>query len=142
MSDKKEYIVTVRNRLDIDSFYDDMDNNIGTEFIPNRKVEIVHIRETSRNTHYYLTDEEAILLRNEPRVLSVELLPKEMGIEPILIWSQTGNFEKNNSIDTNDKNWGLYSITSGQPLSNWGTDGSFTQTTQTIATQTKVVKLY
>jgi subtilisin family serine protease len=134
MSDKKEYIVTVRNRSDIDSFYDDMDNNIGTEFIPNRKVEIVHIRETSRNTHYYLTDEESNLLRNEPRVLSVELLPKEMGIEPILLWSQTGNFEKSNSIDTNDKNWGLYSITNRQPLSNWGTDGSFTQTTQTINT--------
>jgi hypothetical protein len=134
MSDKKEYIVTVRNRSDIDSFYDDMDSNFGTEFIPDRKVEIAHVREISRNTHYYLTDEEASLLRSEPRVLSVQLLPKELGIEPIPLWSQTGNFEKSNSIDTNDKNWGLYSVTAGEKLNNWGTNGSFTQTNQTIYT--------
>jgi hypothetical protein len=64
----------------------------------------------------------------------IELLPKEMGIEPILIWSQTGNFEKNNSIDTNDKNWGLYRTAAGNTLAGWGTGASFTQTTQTVTT--------
>jgi hypothetical protein len=134
MSETKEYVVTLRNRQDIDSFYEDMENTEGTLYIPNRKVDIANIREISRNTHYYLTDEEANLLRNDPRILAVEKLPQELNLVPINFWAQTDNFEKSNTIDSNDKNWGLYSVTSGTPLSNWGTNGSFTQTTQTIYT--------
>ena len=134
MSETKEYVVTLRNRQDIDSFYEDMESTEGTLYIPNRKVDIANIREISRNTHYYLTDEEANLLRNDPRILAVEKLPKELNLVPIAFWSQTDNFEKSNTIDSNDKNWGLYSVTSGTPLANWGTNGSFTQTTQTIYT--------
>ena len=33
-----------------------------------------------------------------------------------------------------DKNWGLFRVTEGAPLPNWGTNGSFTQTTQTVKT--------
>ena len=134
MSETKEYVVTLRNRQDIDSFYEDMENTEGTLHIPNRKVDIANIREISRNTHYYLTDEEANILKNDPRVLAVEKLPKEKNLIPVTLWSQTDNFEKNNTIDSNDKNWGLYSVTERTPLSNWGTNGSFTQTTQTIYT--------
>lgn len=134
MSETKEYVVTLRNRQDIDSFYEDMESTEGTLYIPNRKVDIANIREISRNTHYYLTDEEANLLRNDPRILAVEKLPEELNLVPINFWAQTDNFEKSNTIDANDKNWGLYSVTSGTPLSNWGTNGSFTQTTQTIYT--------
>jgi hypothetical protein len=53
MSETKEYVVTLRNRQDIDSFYEDMENTEGTLHIPNRKVDIANIREISRNTHYY-----------------------------------------------------------------------------------------
>ena len=134
MSETKEYVVTLRNRQDIDSFYEDMESTEGTLYIPNRKVDIANIREISRNTHYYLTDEEANILRNDPRILAVEKLPKELNLVPIAFWSQTDNFEKSNTIDSNDKNWGLYSVTSVTPLANWGTNGSFTQTTQTIYT--------
>jgi len=134
MLETKEYIVTVRNRQDIDSFFEDMESTEGTLYIPNRKVDVANIREISRNTHYYLTDEEANILRNDPRVLAVEKLPKELNLIPVPFWSQTGNFEKSNTIDSNDKNWGLYSVTERTPLSNWGTNGAFTQTTQTIYT--------
>ena len=64
MSETKEYVVTLRNRQDIDSFYEDMESTEGTLYIPNRKVDIANIREISRNTHYYLTDEEANLLKS------------------------------------------------------------------------------
>ena len=59
MSDFKEYVVTVKNKSDVDSFYDDMDSENGNDYIPKRKVEIAQLREISRNTHYYLTNEEA-----------------------------------------------------------------------------------
>jgi hypothetical protein len=134
MSDMKEYVVTLRNRSDIDAFYDDMESVGGDLYIPNRRVDIAQLREISRNTHYYLTDEEAVQLRNDPRVLAVELLPSALGVEPVPHWTQSGNFEKSATIDTNDKNWGLYRIASGTTLSNWGTNGVFTQTTQTVNT--------
>lgn len=134
MSVMKEYVVTVRNRSDIDSFYDDMESVGGDLYIPNRRVDIAQLREISRNTHYYLTDEEAVQLRNDPRVLAVELLPSALGIIPTPHWTQSGNFEKSNTIDTNDKNWGLYRVAAGTALANWGTNGVFTQTTQTVNT--------
>lgn len=134
MSDMKEYVVTVRNRSDIDSFYDDMESVSGDTHIPNRRVDIAQLREISRNTHYYLTDEEAVQLRNDPRVLAVELLPSALGIIPTPHWTQSGNFEKSSTIDTNDKNWGLYRVAAGTALANWGTNGVFTQTTQTVNT--------
>jgi hypothetical protein len=81
-----------------------------------------------------LTAEEAEQLRNDPRVIAVELMPSLQGIEAIPHWTQTGNFEKNATIDTNDKNWGLYRCTAGSNLATWGTNGSFTQTTQTVTT--------
>ena len=151
MSDFKEYVVTVKNKSDVDSFYDDMDSENGTDYIPNRKVEIAQLREISRSTHYYLTEEEAQKLKNDNRVLAVEQLPSALGVNPGIIpvgpgklWSQTANFEKHPTIDTNDKNWGLDRVTRGSQLSGWGnstTDywngtayADFTQTTQTVIT--------
>jgi len=42
--------------------------------------------------------------------------------------------ELSRNIDANDKNWGLYRTTAGNTLAGWGTDASFTQTTQTVTT--------
>ena len=151
MSDFKEYVVTVKNKSDVDSFYDDMDSENGTDYIPNRKVQIAQLREISRSTHYLLTDEEAQKLKNDNRVFAVEQLPSALGATPGIIpvapgklWSQTANFEKNPTIDTNDKNWGLERVTRGSQLSGWGNEladywneiafADFTQTNQTVTT--------
>lgn len=151
MSDFKEYVVTVKNKSDVDSFYDDMDSENGTDYIPNRKVQIAQLREISRSTHYLLTEEESQKLKNDNRVFAVEQLPSALGatpgiipIKPGKVWSQTANFEKNPTIDTNDKNWGLERVTRGSQLSGWGNETStywngtpfadFTQTTQSLTT--------
>ena len=134
MSEMQEYIVTAKTMDDATSLLDDMETLGGDLYIPNRQVEVAQRREISRNTHFLITEEEAEQLRNDPRVIAVELLPSAQGIIPELHWTQTGNFEKSSTIDTNDKNWGLYRITAGQNLATWGTNGSFTQTTQSITT--------
>lgn len=133
MSDLKEYVVTAVNFEVVDELCEDIESPGGNLYIPNRKVEVANLRPLSRNTHYYLTDEEAELLRKDPRVLAVERLPSDLGIKVIRLWTQTGNFEKSSAIDTNDKNWGLLRSIRGSNLSNWGTDGSFTQTTDSIS---------
>lgn len=134
MSDTQEYVVTAKTMDDATSLLDDMETEGGNLYIPNRQVEVTQRREISRNTHFLLTDEEAEQLRSDPRVLAVELLPSAKGIELDPHWIQTGNFEKSDSIDTNDKNWGLYRIVAGENLATWGTNGAFTQTTQTVTT--------
>lgn len=130
----KEYVVTLKKYDDLEDFYNDMETPGGSITIPGRSVECALRRNISRNTHYFLTEEEADQVRNDYRVLSVELIPSELGIKPFPNWTQTGNFEKSSTIDTNDKNWGLYRCINGSSLSNWGTNGSFTQTTQSIIT--------
>lgn len=134
MSELIEYIVTAKTMDDATSLLDDMETPGGDLYIPDRQVEVTQRREISRNTHFLITEDEADQLRNDPRVLAVEKLPSVLGLEALPHWSQSGNFEKSATIDTNDKNWGLYRVTAGEPLSNWGTNGSFTQTTQTVST--------
>jgi hypothetical protein len=134
MSDLKEYIVTAKTMADADSIIADMESPDGNLYIPNRQVSITQLRELSRNTHFMLTDEEAVQLRTDPRIIAVERPPRDMGIEVVHHWTQSGNFEKNATIDTNDKNWGLYRTTAGNTLAGWGTGASFTQTTQTVTT--------
>jgi len=134
MSDLKEYVVTAKTMADADSIIEDMESPSGNLYIPNRSVDITQLREISRNTHFMLSDEEAEQLRNDSRVIAVERPPREMGIEVVHHWTQSGNFEKNSTIDSNDKNWGLYRVTAGSTLSGWGTSASFTQTTQTVTT--------
>jgi len=134
MSDLKEYIVTAQTMADADSIIADMESPGGNLYIPNRQVSITQLRELSRNTHFMLSDEEAVQLRTDPRVIAVERPPRDMGIEVVHYWTQSGNFEKNSTIDSNDKNWGLYRIAAGDTLAGWGPGGSFTQTTQTVTT--------
>jgi subtilisin family serine protease len=134
MSDTQEYVVTAKTIDDATSLLDDMETPGGNLYIPNRAVEVSQRREISRNTHFLITVEEAEQLRNDPRVLAVELLPSAQGIVAEPHWIQTGNFEKSATIDTNDKNWGLYRTIAGNNLATWGTNGSFTQTLQTITT--------
>lgn len=132
----KEYVISLKNHDDLDGFYEDMETVGGSITIPNRKIECALRRSISRNTHYKLTEEESELVRQDPRVLNVELLPSERGLEPTSFWSQTGNFQKSSSIGSNDKNWGLLRCTSGVQVSGWGTNGgAFTvQNGQNIVT--------
>ncbi len=134
MSDLKEYVVTAQTMSDADSIIADMESPNGNLYVPNRQVSITQLRELSRNTHFMLSDEEAVQLRTDPRVIAVERPPRDMGIEVVRYWTQSGNFEKNSTIDANDKNWGLYRTTAGNTLAGWGTGASFTQTTQTVTT--------
>jgi len=72
-ADLHKYIVTVQRHEDLEEFYHDMETPGGSQYIPNRSVDLALRRPYSRNTHYMLTHEEANLLKQDPRVISVEL---------------------------------------------------------------------
>ena len=73
-----------------------MESNKCTEFVSEKKFNCVHRREISRNTHYFMTDEEAIQLGRDRRVLGIEEPPENRGIypTPCFEWDSTTHFVK------------------------------------------------
>ena len=105
---KREYIVTLKNKEDLKSFYEDMETSGGTNFVPDREVGVKDRRPVSRNTNYLLTDDEAKELEKDERVLSIELSLKERGKKVQLFSSYTvsGNFDKTPDSG-NGINWAI-----------------------------------
>ena len=105
------YNVILHKGVDYQSFWDDMENENdgGNLYIPNRTVDSPNQRLNSqRQTWYTLSEEEADIVRNDERVLAVEIPPEFR--DDIFISNnatQTGTFTKTTSDSGNYQNWGL-----------------------------------
>lgn len=107
---EQEYIVTLKKGVDYDGFWSEVEGSTeGLEFIPDRDVKIVNERLGSlRSCHYALEDQEAEKLKNDPRVLDVELNPMYRDdIEFKHHVKQTANFTKSTNSAGPYINWGL-----------------------------------
>ena len=104
----KIYVVTLKKKDDLDGFYSDMESD-GFKLQMKRPI--------SRNTHYYMTDDQAVTLRNDSRVLAVELRPEDIpyvelesfaNVEKInnSPHSQGTSFRKKNWFTSQDRDWG------------------------------------
>ena len=118
----KEYNVALKAGVNYDGFWEDMETeNDGLLYIPNRKVEFTNERPGSlRQCWYLLTDEEAELVRQDPRVFCVEIPPEHrddivMGFRT----TQIADFTKTTSDSGAYTNWGL--IRSSNPTNVYGT---------------------
>ena len=124
---RKEYIITVNNFEDLDSIYADLETEgkcpPGTELT--RKVDCLHRRNTSRNTHYLLTDLEAEELRKDSRIRTISIAPHYLGIKAgTTAVSQTSTaWDKSSGTSASMKNWGLLRCAEGTQRSNWGGAG-------------------
>ena len=131
---KREYIVTVREHGDLGNLYDEMETSGSAGYCPDREVECIARRNTSRNTHYKLSELDVDKLKNHPNVINIELAPHERGIEATSLWGpQQGDFQKNTNFSSGDLNWGLKRVVDGVQTANWGTNGqtTFNDTIQT-----------
>lgn len=127
MSEIKEYVVTLHSRDDLEEFYQDMETLRATAYncMPERIVDVAVRRPTSRNTHYWMTEEEAVVLRQDPRVRAVMLKPKELGMVIRRSWSQTStSWNKSNTLSNTHVNWGLLRVIEGQTRAGWGSDST------------------
>ena len=140
----REYIVTCKTKEDLESLYDDMETPGGNLYIPDRAIELVHRRPISRNTHYMLTDEEALQIKQDDRVLDVALTPEERGakIKPQYIidgevsdeeherelsydpaYTLTSNrWSKTTNNNDTFRNWGMVRCVNEATFSGWGND--------------------
>lgn len=126
----REYIVTLKNKDDLESFYKEMENHVPTAFLPIRAVPVHIRRPLSRNTHYLLNDEEAETLKQDSRVLGITLAePLRNSVELSALWSTTAPFNKGNNIVSPEKNWGLLRSTNKSNIANWGLDSVALQNT-------------
>ena len=96
---EKIYIVTLHRKEDLEGFYIDMENN---GFVLDAK------RNISRNTQYWMTEEQAVELRKDNRVWDVELLEslkleRNANKEPYTI---SGQFGKNSLGGSTVRQWG------------------------------------
>lgn len=144
-ADLKEYIVTLHRIEDLELFYDDIETPGGNLYIPDRAVPVYLRRPNSPNTHYYLTDQEAEQLRNDPRVAGVSVTLASTGFNFVPKWTQTSNnWFKGESSPTmtdgkmisQDKNWGLLRCTtktSNDPAWGWDSNPRISGTAQTDA---------
>ena len=124
----KEYIVALNKDVDYDQFWYEIESaTFGLTHIPDRPVDIAdNLDALDRVTHYFLTAEEAERLRNDPRVLGVEI-PAEHRDDIIisLNTTQIGNFTKTNSSTGNILNWGL--IRNSNPTNVYGSSTTTTE---------------
>ena len=126
--EQKRYIVTLKSKDDLESFYLDMECESNISSVPARKIECCNRRPISRNTEYLLTDSEADLLKQDSRVLAVERVPEEIGIMPIRMFTQTETtWNKSNTNNSSHKNWGLLRCTLNEQIANWGSNGTTSQ---------------
>ena len=119
----KEYNVILKKDVDYDGFWEDMETETdGLLYIPNRRINYTNERVGSlRQCWYLLTDEEAELVRQDSRVLGVEIPPEhrdDIIIVPNAI--QEGVFTKTTSDSGTFHNWGLIRCLSKE--NNYGTN--------------------
>lgn len=122
------HVVTLRSYEELNDFYTEMEthNDCGCHGVcPSRSVECALRRPISRNTVYMLTEEEAAILKQDERVIDVQLTPEYLGVFKHPLWDQTADVYKSASGFTNtDRNWGLRSCTIDYPIVGWGDAGT------------------
>ena len=106
---EKEYIVVVHKGVDLEEFDSQMSDSQGHGPIPSRSIDIANPRiGSNRMTHWMITDQEAAEIRNDPRVLSVEIPPDQRtDIKIGLRANQIGDFRKVSAVESSAVNWGL-----------------------------------
>ncbi len=109
MTGTREYIVSTIRGVDISEIDAEMTSSSGSDTIPHRSCEICNARPVNtRQTHYHLTEEEVIALRNDPRIAAVEIPPEHRDdIEISHSAIQYSDFTKTTSDSGNFVNWGL-----------------------------------
>ena len=114
MSEEKDYNIVFYNHEEQEEFYEQMETDGKTDankFVPERAVQVIHRKEHRKQTLYYLTDEEAYKLEQDPRIRGIEWMSDPNVISlPQHVYDGTQSFARRNIGDDNNNNleidWG------------------------------------
>jgi hypothetical protein len=121
---RNEYIITLKNFNDLDSFYNEMESE---SLLLNRKITCTAKRPLSRSTQYLLSSNESNFLKSDPRIESIELHPRHTGIKADLFSTKkqsSTNWNKSFTTYPEHLNWGLLRCYEGQARSDWPITGN------------------
>ena len=136
-----EYIVTVTRDANWQELHNDLtrdttaDSTVDSNIVPDRVVDVANLRQVNtRSTHYDLTEDEVEKLKQDSRVLAIELKQEHTFKKSL---EQEGNFNQYELNETGQHdNWGLLTHTnqnqifgtgkslSGNPKYNYVLDGT------------------
>jgi len=120
----REYVVVVESHDQLDSLYEDIETEGGSDTIPERACECSRRKPLFRSTRYKLTYDEAYKLLNDERVIAVELTEEERKLIRVPYgWSSSGNFSKTTASSSTDLNWGFVrqlSLQQNAGVPTWG----------------------
>src|SRR5210317_1072071 len=109
---EKEYIVTVKKDINWRDVHNEIINDtsandaVDSNIVPDRSCECVKERANNpRNTHYNLTEDEAMKLALDSRILAVQAVDDIP--EPMPRAFQDGNFNRSSTSTGTQDNWGL-----------------------------------
>lgn len=127
----KDYIVALKKGVDYNAFWNEIENLSPDDgFIPSRRVEISNNRTGfDRICQYYLSDEEAETLRQDPRVIGVDIPIKDrtdIVVQPVTIESQDFTKPITTSSSGNIVNYGL--VRHNNPTNVYGTGTTTSET--------------
>jgi len=131
------YNVILHKGVDYQSFWDDMElsDDGGTLHIPNRRVDSTNLRPNSpRQSWYTLSSDEVNTLKNDSRVLGIEIPPEfrdDIQIEHRA--TQTGDFTKTTSDSGAFLNWGL--IRHKSKTNNYADGSTITKVVKVVSPQ-------
>ena len=114
MSEEKDYNVVFHSQEEQEEFYEQMETDGKTDannFVPERAVQVIHRKEHRKQTLYYLTDEEAKKLEQDPRVRGVEWMSNpNVILLPHHVYDETQSFARRDNYDNSNNNleidWG------------------------------------
>lgn len=108
----REYIVTVKKDVDWRTVHNELivdtstNDSVDSNIVPDRTCDVAQERANNpRNTHYTLSESEAIKLRQDSRILAVQAV--EDIPEPKPRAFQDGNFNRLSTATGQNDNWGL-----------------------------------
>ena len=128
---QKRYVVTAHTKEGCERLYNEIES---ADVIPegttiSRSVMCDERRPSSRSTVYFLTNKEAVSLKYHPDVKSVQPVPVDMGISvDSHETTQTSNFSRSSTQNSNHKNWGLLRSVEGGVNGDWSGDNTQTIT--------------
>lgn len=129
----KEYVIVAKTEADIDSLHADLTRNtmhdmsVNRHTVPGRTIQVANARlGNPRITHYFLSDDEAAKLANDPRVEAIHIKHDPKTKVKSVIQKSTafngivGNFNRNGARDQYNINWGLRRTSLAGPESRIG----------------------